>query len=111
MSVPKSILGAVLGAAYLLMATLVAIVDMRSDGGFFNLRGLATYFITFPASFVFFKALSILGIDDSRFSIPLRYSPTTVIMISIFIGICTAIVYSIGAAITFGIRKFIVARR
>lgn len=65
-SVPKSTVGGVIGAAYLLIATWVAIEDLRGGGGFFNLRGLATYFVTFPVSFLFFKLLLVIGIDDSQ---------------------------------------------
>lgn len=111
MSAPKSTVGCVLAAAYLLIAAWVAIEDLRGGGGLFNLQGLATYFVTFPVSFLFFKLLPVLGIDDSRFSIPLHYSFTTLITIAVFIGLCTALVYMIGAAIEFGIRKLTIARR
>src|SRR5438128_10560620 len=111
MSMAKSSIGGLLATAYLLVATFVTIEDLRSGGGFFNLRGLATYFVTFPVSFLFFRILSILGVDNTRFRIPLRYSLTTVVMISVFIALCAAIVYLIGAAIELGIRRIILARR
>jgi hypothetical protein len=111
MSVPKSILGAVLAAAYLVIAVWVAIEDLHGSGGFFNLRGLATYLVTFPVSFPFFKVLAIVGADESRFSIPLRYSLATVTMLTVFISLCTALIYLLGAVIEFGFRKLMIGRR
>lgn len=110
MSVPKSILGAVLAGAYLVIAVWVAIADLRSGGGFFNLRGLATYLVTFPVSFPFFKVLAIVGADESRFS-TLNYSLATVTMLTVFIGLCTALAYVLGAVIEFGFRILMIGRR
>jgi hypothetical protein len=110
MFVPRSSFGAVLGAAYLVIATWIAIDDLRSGGGFLNLRGLATYFVTFPVSYPFFKLLATLGIDESPFSIPLKYSLTNLITVSVFIVLCTVIVYLMGAIIELGVRRLIVSR-
>jgi hypothetical protein len=111
MSVPKSIVGAVLAAVYLVIAVWVAIEDLHSGGGFFNLRGLATYLVTFPVSFPFFKLLAIIGADESRFSIPLKYSLANVTMLAAFISVCTALVYVLGTVIEFGFRKLMIGQR
>jgi hypothetical protein len=103
---PKSLLGTILAAAYFLFAVWVAYDDYKSTGGgWLNVRGLPTILVTFPVSFIASWLRKALGIDPGGFTAPLKSDFPTVLMFSLFILLCTLLVYLFGAGVETIIRK------